>query len=91
MARLTQSMTPPHPSVSRMLGRKLRYLRSQIGVTQDVVGRSLDTDRSYISRLERGAVMPRLATLLRLANYYGVEVSTLLNNGPTAKHEKEIS
>lgn len=83
-----QSITPAHSLVARTLGRRMRYLRSQIGVTQEAVGRSLDTDRSYISRLERGAVLPRLSTLVRLANYYGVDVSTLLSDGSTSTREK---
>ncbi len=83
-----RTMTPAHSLVARTLGRRLRYLRSQIGVTQEAIGRSLDTDRSYISRLERGAVLPRLSTLVRLAIYFGVDVSTLLGNRPTSKCSK---
>ena len=81
------SMTPPHSPVARTLGRKLRILRAKAGKTQDAVGQSLNTDRSFISRLERGAVMPRLTTLVRLANFYGVDVSTLLSDGSTSTRE----
>lgn len=80
----TQSMTPPYSLVARTLGRKLRILRAKAGRTQKEVGQSLDTDRSFISRLERGAIMPRLSTLVRLADYYGVDVSTLLSSGSTS-------
>ena len=83
----TQSLTPPHSPVARTLGRRLRILRAKAGKTQDAVGRSLKTDRSFISRLERGAVMPRLSTLIRLADYYGVDVSTLLSDGSTSTRE----
>jgi len=83
-----QTIAPLHAAVARTLGRKLRYLRSQVGVTQQTVGDSVGTDRSYISRLERGTVMPRLSTLVRLANYFGVDVATLLSSGSTSKHEK---
>jgi transcriptional regulator with XRE-family HTH domain len=85
----TQSMTPSHSPVARTLGRKLRILRAKTGQTQDAVARSLNSDRSFISRLERGAVMPRLSTLLRLANYYGVDVSTLLSDRSTSTREKD--
>jgi transcriptional regulator with XRE-family HTH domain len=82
-----QSITPPHSPVARTLGRKLRILRAKAGKTQDAVGQSLNTDRSFISRLERGAAMPRLSTLVRLANFYGVDVSTLLSDGSTSTRE----
>ena len=82
-----QSMTPLDATVARTLGRKLRILRAKSGKTQDAVGQSLNTDRSFISRLERGAVMPRLTTLVRLANFYGVDVSTLLSDGSTSTRE----
>ena len=84
----TQCMMPLQSPVARTLGRKLRILRAKAGKTQDAVGQSQNTDRSFISRLERGAVMPRLSTLVRLANYYGVDVSTLLSDGSTSTREK---
>jgi transcriptional regulator with XRE-family HTH domain len=87
-AFLTQSMAPSHAQVARTLGRQLRILRAKTGKTQDAVGKSLNTDRSFISRLERGAVMPRLSTLVRIAAYYGVDVSTLLSDGSTSTCEK---
>ena len=82
-----QSMTPLDATVARRLGRKLRILRAKAGKTQVTVGQGLNTDRSFISRLERGAVMPRLTTLVRLANFYGVDVSTLLSDGSTSTRE----
>ena len=81
---LTRPITPSHSPVARTLGRKLRILRAKTGQTQDAVGQSLNTDRSFISRLERGTVMPRLSTLVRLADFYGVDVSTLLSDGLTS-------
>ena len=84
-----QPMTPPHSPVARTLGRKLRILRAKTGKTQDAVAWSLNTDRSFISRLERGAVMPRLSTLVKLADFYGVDVSTLLSDGSTSTRETD--
>src|SRR3954470_3122792 len=84
----TQSLAPPHSPVARRLGRKLRILRAKTGQTQDAVAWRLNTDRSFISRLERGAVMPRLSTLVRLADFYGVDVSTLLSDSSTSTREK---
>jgi transcriptional regulator with XRE-family HTH domain len=87
-AASTPSMTHSDATVARIIGRRLRVLRAMTGRSQAEISRSLNTDRSMLSRWERGSVMPRLSSMVRLANLYGVEVSSLLCNGPTTKREK---
>jgi transcriptional regulator with XRE-family HTH domain len=79
-ALTTNSHTLARASVARALGRRLRYLRAQKNVTQQAIAETLRTDRSFVSRLERGKILPRLSTLVKLADYFGVDVSTLLCN-----------
>jgi transcriptional regulator with XRE-family HTH domain len=75
--------------VARILGRRLRYLRGQIGVTQQAIAESIGwSDHSYLSKLERGELLPRLTTLVKLANYFGVDVSTLLSDKSTLEQGK---
>ncbi|WP_414648667.1 helix-turn-helix domain-containing protein [Edaphobacter sp.] len=40
--------------LARALGRRLRYLRAQTGLTQLELGRKATMDRAFISRIERG-------------------------------------
>ena len=87
-AASTQSMSPSDATVARMLGRRLRVLRAMTGRSQAEISRSLNTDRSMLSRWERGSVMPRLSSMVRLANLYGVDVSSLLRDGPISRREK---
>jgi transcriptional regulator with XRE-family HTH domain len=83
---------PDRPSSSRMntqgnqhakaLGRRLRYLRAQTGLTQLELGRRASMDRAYISRLERGRILPRYVALVRLAGSLGVSVADLVRHAP---------
>jgi transcriptional regulator with XRE-family HTH domain len=75
--------------LARRLGRKLRYLRAQSGYTQSELSKNLGMGRAYISKLERGRVMPRYFTLVRLAACLGVAPAELMrveigakSNGP---------
>jgi transcriptional regulator with XRE-family HTH domain len=64
--------------LARSLGRRLRYLRAQTGLTQFELGRKASMDRAYISRLERGRILPRYAALVRLARSLGVSVAVIV-------------
>jgi transcriptional regulator with XRE-family HTH domain len=90
------SSTPPsseYAGAARRLGRRLRYLRGQLGVTQQEVARNIGTHRTYISRLERGRIMPRLSSLVRLASYLQLDVTELVGglSAPTCESPKKIS
>ena|ERR1035437_4372462 len=64
--------------LARSLGRKLRYLRAQSGYTQSELSKDLGMGRAYISKLERGRVLPRYITLVRLAACLGVSPAELV-------------
>lgn len=84
----TTLFTLSRARVAKTLGRRLRYLRGQLGVTQQTVAEAVGSDRSYIGKLERAELMPRVSTLVRIANYFGLDVSELLGSGPTPMREK---
>jgi len=69
--------------LARNLGRRLRYLRAQTGMTQLELGRKASMDRAYISRLERGRILPRYSALVRLASSLGVSVAVIVEHAPT--------
>jgi transcriptional regulator with XRE-family HTH domain len=60
------------------LGRKLRYLRAMRGWTQIELARRAKMSRAYVGRLERGEVLPRYITLVRLAACLGVTPAELV-------------
>ena len=77
--------------LARSLGRRLRYLRAQTGLTQFELGRRASMDRAYISRLERGRILPRCAALVRLASSLGVSVAVIVEQAPSAIDKSNVT
>ena len=49
-----------------MVGRNIASVRKQRGLTQGAVAARMDVDMETVSRFERGAVLPGIATLERI-------------------------
>lgn len=62
------------------IGRKLFELRSQKGETQEQVAEAVNITTVSLSRYENGAAFPRVRTLAKLAEHYGVSVEELFGN-----------
>ncbi len=56
----------------------LRRLRHAKGISQEELADTADVNRSYVSKLEKGASYPGLEILVKLANVLGVEAADLL-------------
>ena len=54
--------------------RILLDARKQAGLTQSELGERIGADKGYISRLERGLIMPTVPTLYRIASAMGYRV-----------------
>ena len=63
----------------KKIGRFLRALRSQRGLTQEQVAERLGVSNRSVSRWENGATMPDFDLLMQLSDSYGVEVGELLD------------
>ena len=59
------------------LGMRLRDLRTGRGWTQDELARRAGLSKSYLSRIEDGERQPSLASLLSLAQAYGIPLAAL--------------
>jgi len=64
--------------VVRLLGRNVRRLRKQRGLSQEDLAHEADMKRSYVSDLERGARNPSVRALGRLAAALAVKPHELL-------------
>jgi DNA-binding XRE family transcriptional regulator len=51
------------------MGRRVRQLRIAAGLTQTALAKWSGMDRTHLSRLERGRLMPTFPTLKRLAKH----------------------
>lgn len=77
--------------LAKALGRRLRYLRAQTGLTQLELGRKASMDRTYISRLERGKVLPRYTAMVRLAESLGVSTAELVRQVPCSSNTLNVA
>jgi transcriptional regulator with XRE-family HTH domain len=61
-------------------GLALRQLREQRGWSQEALAEHADLNRSYVGELERGQAIASLVTLEKLANAFGLSVTTLISH-----------
>ncbi len=73
-----EAISPSASELARHLGRRLRYLRAQHGITQIELSSRAQMGRAYLSRLENGRILPRYFTLARLAACLGVHPTELM-------------
>ena len=64
--------------IAFQVGRQIERIRVSRGMTQVELAAILGTKQSAISRLERGAALPSLSTLKRIANLFGTYVDIKL-------------
>jgi transcriptional regulator with XRE-family HTH domain len=68
------------------LGRRLRLLRKQSGLTSQEVANAVGMTQGHLCAIERGQTgNPRLNILKGLADYYGLTVSELVGEHVEAK------
>lgn len=63
------------------LGKNLVRGRKSLGVTQEQIAATLSVEPETISRFERGATLPSIPTLERLADVLGTTMGDLLDKG----------
>lgn len=65
--------------IRQLLGRNLRRLRQEKGLSQEEFAFEAEIHRTYISDLERGARNPTVTIVEKLAKALGVKPGVLLN------------
>ena len=65
-------------SESAKLGKNLKRIRTEKGITQGDIVRSLGFSRSFVSNIENGKTNPTLSTITNLAKALGVSTDELL-------------
>lgn len=56
------------------VGRRIRMMRRELGITSDELAKRAGVSQSMISQIERGMVSPSLETLWNLANSLNVQI-----------------
>ena len=65
-------------SESQKLGQNLKRIRTEKGISQGQIARTLKTDKGFVSNIENGKTNPTLATIAKLAKAVSVSVNELL-------------
>jgi ribosome-binding protein aMBF1 (putative translation factor) len=76
--RHTVSVLRDEGAAAAEIGRKIRRSRIAAGLTQTALAKRSGMDRTHLSRLERGGLMPMVPTLKRLAKTLQVTPRSLL-------------
>lgn len=65
-------------SLNERFGLAVRQQRESRGWSQEQLAERADLNRSYVGEVERGSVVPSLATIAKLAVAFDVSLSGLL-------------
>lgn len=77
-------------SESEKLGRNLRRIRMEKGISQSYIANSLEVSRGFVSNLENGKTNPTLATMSRVADVLDVTTVELLEEMEIDIFENDI-
>ena len=56
------------------IGRKLKFLRLERGLSQEKLAEYVNMSREHISCIERGKNLPTVETLYNLAAYFEIDI-----------------
>lgn len=60
------------------LGKNLKRIRTEKGMSQGDISRTLGVSRGFVSNIENGKTNPTLSTITKIAEAIGVSTDTLL-------------
>ena len=64
-------------TINKQLGYRIRYLRTQKGLSIEALALEAEINRNYLGDLERGARNPTLVILNKIAKALEVDLSVL--------------
>ena len=70
------------------MGREIRRLRDERGITQEALAEALNVTPQTVSKWERGTSMPDVQMLPRIAVYFGVTIDQLFAMAPGQQMER---
>lgn len=60
------------------IGGRIRFMRSQRGLSLDKLAETAGLTKSFLSKIERGLSVPSIATAMKIAESFGISVGQLL-------------
>jgi len=68
-----------------LIGQNIKRLRTEKGKSQGDLGKVLGVTHAAISDIERGRTNLSVGALIKIANFFGVEVQDILSENPIQK------
>lgn len=65
------------------IGTKIRELRQQAGISQEILARALSMTLQAVSRWENGTTAPDISLVPAIANYFEVSIDALFSYDTT--------
>jgi transcriptional regulator with XRE-family HTH domain len=62
----------------KQFGHAVRRAREELGYSQETLAARAELNRCYVGEIERGIVVPSLATIAKIAGALNTQASTLL-------------
>ena len=72
------------------LGQKIKDMRKQMGISQEMLGEILNISRQAITKWETDAGVPEVYNLQELAKVFGVPVDYFLSDKSTSYNTKQL-
>lgn len=66
-------------TISNTLGKRIRHLRKQAGMSQEQLALTAEMAPSFVGEIERGAKKPSIESIEKLSNALEISVSELFN------------
>lgn len=82
--------TEARQRLGKKLGQRIAERRKSLNWTQDQLAERLEVDAETVSRFERGATVPSLVTLDRLAAVLKVSIADLLTDASATPTDQAI-
>ena len=75
---------------SILLGRRIRFLRTTKGLTQQELGHQADVDYKFIGEIERGNMNPSFKVLVKVAKVLDIDLPEILRFEQELSDPKEL-
>ncbi|MEM7038306.1 MAG: LexA family transcriptional regulator, partial [Bacteroidota bacterium] len=62
-----------------LINKNIRYLRKQKGLTQEGLAKGIDVTRSVIGAYEEGRAEPKIKTMQRMVEFFGITLDQLID------------
>lgn len=72
------------------VGKRIKEIRQERGLSVRALARKLETDHSYLSKVENGKVTPSLETLVKIADALQCNVSDFFEDENKIEADEEL-